>query len=185
MTLKRRRVYVAAGAAILTGVALAAIYWPFSSGRLADGPFGRSGTVSVAGSCIPIPGWIITYGVEDIRNTGPAVATIQKIGYVHPHNLQVLDAFVVPPRGNDLYGGRTGYPPKWMLAERGMTVRPVTGNAASGYSNVILVTRLTGKVGHADAVYLDYEENGKLYRYRTAASLTVKHGDGVHTGVCS
>ena len=33
-------------------------------------------------------------------------------------------------------------------------------------------------------VYLDYKESGKLYYFRTITSLTVKHGDGVHTGVC-
>jgi hypothetical protein len=179
----KRRSYVAVSAAAVIAAALTAVFWPFSSGRSPDGPLGRSGPTQNA-VCTPIPGWIITYGTEGVRNTGPAVATIQKLGYVHPRNLKVLATFVVPPRGNDLYGERNGYPPKWLLAERRMTVRPVKGNAPSDYSNAILVTRLTGPVGHADAVYLDYKENGKLYRLRLITSLTLKHGDGFHTGVC-
>lgn len=169
---------------IILAAALTVVLWPSSPGRSPDGPFGPSGKVTENAGCIPIPGWIITYGVEAVRNTGRSAATIQKIGYVHPHNLKVLDTFVVPPQGDTLYGGRTGYPPKWMLAERSMTVRPANGTAMDDYANVILVTRLTGKIGHADAVYLDYKNNGALYYFRTITSLTVKHGDGVHTGVC-
>lgn len=178
----KRRLWVAVSAAVIVAAAVTAIFWPSSPGRAAGGPFGPSEQTQNA-ACIPIPGSIITYGLEAVRNTGPSEAAIQKIGYVHPHNLKVLDAFVVPPRGDDLYGGRYGYPPPWMLAERRMTVPPVTGTAMADYSDVILVTRLTGKTGHADAVYLDYKENGTLYRYRTITSLTVKHG--VHPGACT
>lgn len=183
MTVKPR-LYVAAGAAaVIAAAALAVVFWPSSSGRSSDGPFGPSGPTQNAG-CIPIRGWIVTYGVEGVRNTGSSNATIQKIGYVHPRNLKVLDTFVVPPPRDVLYGGRPGYPPRWMRAERRMTVPPAKGNTMAAYSNVILVTRLTGPVGHADAVYVDYKENGKLYYLRTTTSLTVKHGDGVHTGRC-
>lgn len=181
MTVKPR-LYVAVSAAVIA-VALAAVFWSFSSGRSGDGPLGRSGPTENA-ACIPIRGWIITYGLEEVRNTGSSEATIQKIGYVHPHNLKVLDTFVAPNHRGVGYGGEHGYPPKWMLAERRLTVPPVKGNTMADYSDVILVTRLTGPVGHADAVYLDYKENGTLYRLRTITSLTVKHGDGQHTGVC-
>jgi hypothetical protein len=181
----KRRLYVAVSAsAIIAAAALTAVLWPSSPGRAVGGPFGSSGTVAENAICVPIRGWILTYGVEAVRNTGPADATIQRIGYVHPHNLKVLDTFVVPPRGDTFFGERHGYPPKWILAERSMTVPPAKGNEPRDYRDVIVVTRLTGQVGHADAVYLDYKENGKLYYFRTITSLTVKHGDGVHTGVC-
>ena len=160
---------------IIVAAALAAGCGSSSPGRVPDGPFGPSGTAAEATECIPIPGWIITYGFEAVRNTGSSDATIQKIGYVHPDNLQVLDTFVVPVHGVALYGGRTGYPPKWMLAERSRTVPPARGLKTDDYYNVILVTKLTGRIGHADAVYADYKENGALYYYRTITSLTVKH----------
>lgn len=179
----KRWLYAAVSTAAIAA-ALTAVSWQSSPGRSPDGPFGPSGTVTENAACIPIPGRIITYGAEAVRNDGRSEATIQKIGYVHPHNLKVLDAFVVPPRGDTLYGGRPGYPPEWMLAERSMTVRFAHGTAMDDYANVILVTRLTGQAGHADAVYLDYEDNGTLYYFRTITSLTVKHGDGVRTGVC-
>jgi hypothetical protein len=180
---RRFRATVAAStAAIIVAAVLAAVFWPSSPGRSADGPFGPSKATQNA-ECIPIPGTIITYGFEAIRNTGSSDATIQKIGYVHPHNLKVLDAFVVPVHGSSLYGGQYGYPPKWMLAERSMTVPPAKGTGLDDYTNVIIVTKLTGKTGHADAVYLDYKENGTLYSYRTITSLTVKHG--VRVGQCT
>jgi hypothetical protein len=37
--------------------------------------------------------------------------------------------------------------------------RSATGNTPDDYTNVILVTKLTGKAGFADAVYLDYHPN--------------------------
>lgn len=183
MTVKRR-VYATVSVPVVIAAALTVVFWPFSPSRSSDGPFGPSGPTQNA-ECIPIPGSIITYGFEEVRNTGSSDATIQQIGYIHPHNLKVLDTFVVPNHRGAGYGGQHGYPPGWMSAERRMTVPPAKGNTMADYSNVILVTKLTGPVGHADAVYLDYKENGKLYYLRTITSLTVKHGDGVHTGVCS
>lgn len=170
----RRKLYLAFGTA---AVIVAAGCGPSSVGRAADGPFGPSRMAAENAECIPIPGWIITYGFEGVLNTGSSDATIQKIGYVRPHNLQVLDTFVVPVHGISLYGGRTGYPPKWMLAERTRTVPPARGNRPDDYANVILVTKLTGRTAHADAVYIDYKENGTLYYYRTITSLTVKHDE--------
>lgn len=167
--------YAAFGAAAVIVAAALGGCGSSSPSRTAGGPFGPSGTAAENAECIPIPGWIITYGFEGVLNTGSSDATIQKIGYVHPRNLQVLDTFVVPVHGNPLYGGQSGYPPKWMLAERTRTVPPARGNRLNDYSNVILVTKLTGKTAHADAVYVDYKENGKLYHYRTITSLTVKH----------
>jgi hypothetical protein len=179
---QRRHSVAVSAATIIVAAALAAVFWPFSPGRAADGPFGPSEATQNA-ECIPIPGWVITYGFESVRNTGSSDATIQKIGYVRPHNLRVLDVFVVPVHGSALYGGEYGYPPKWMLAERSLIVPPVKGARIDDYTNVIVVTKLTGKTGHADAVYLDYKENGRLYRYRTITSLTVKHG--VRAGQCA
>jgi hypothetical protein len=167
---------VAAGAAVVIAAAvLTAVLWPSSPGSLADGPFGQSNQTDQASECIPIAGRIITYGFEGVRNAGSADAVIQRIGYVNPHHLKVLSAFVVPPHNGDLYGGISGYPPPWMHTERTLKVPPAHGTGVDSYANVILVTELTGATGHADAVYLDYQESGTQYRYRTITALTVKH----------
>lgn len=155
---------------------LAAVFWPSGSGRSADGPFSPSSKVSGFSLCQPIPGSVITFGLDQFRNAGSSPATIQKIGYVHPRGLKILDAFVVPVHHKTLYGAQPGYPPKWMHAARSLTVPPDSGDKPVDHRNIIIVTKLTGKTGHADAAYLSYEENGVLYRFRTGTSLTVKHG---------
>jgi hypothetical protein len=165
--MKHRGFLIASAVVIFAAAAALAItLWP-SSGPSWDGPFGMSGPTTAA-SCIPIPGRVITYGVESVKNSGPSDATIVSIGYDNPHNLQVLQAFTIPVHGY-LYGGRTGYPPRWMLAERTSVIRP-------GHEyNVIIVTRLTGQEGHADAVLVNYTEHGTQYRLRTIAALAVKY----------
>jgi hypothetical protein len=167
----KRRGFLIAGAVVILAMAtaLAVTLWP-SSGPSSDGPFGPSGPTT-QGNCIPIPGRVITYGFEFVKNYSSSNATIQGIGYVDPHGLQVLQAFTVPVHGY-LYGGRTGYPPKWMLTEHTSVIRP-----GRSY-NVIIVTRLTGREGHADAVFVNYTENGAQYRLRTITSLEVKQQPG-------
>jgi hypothetical protein len=175
MKLKPRVAVAVAGAAgVIAAAALTAALWPSSPGRLPDGPFGRSEQATQDSECIPIPGRIITYGFETVRNVGSADAVIQHIGYVSPHHLKVLSAFVVPPHDGHFYGGIKGYPPSWMRKQHSLTVHPAHGTGLDSYANVILVTELTGVTGHADAVYLDYKENGTLYRFRSITSLTLK-----------
>jgi len=111
----------------------------------------------------------LSYGFEFVENYGKSDATIQRISYLNPSNLQVLQTFTFPVYNHLLYGGRWGYPPRWMLAERASLIRP-------GHQyNVILVTRLIGQQGHADAVLVNYTENGTQYVLRTITSLDVKH----------
>jgi hypothetical protein len=180
---RRRSVAAAIGAAVIAVAALTAALWPSGAARSAAGPFGPAVRVSENAECIPIPGSIITYGFEAVRNAGSSAATIQKIGYVDPHHLKILDTFVVPVHNRPLYGGEYGYPPKWLQSERTVTVPPAHGTALNDYSNVIIVTKLIGETGHADAIYVDYKENGALYFFRSITSLTVKHG--VRTGRCT
>lgn len=164
----KRKGFLIAGAVVILAVAtvLAITLWP-SSGPSSDGPFGPSGK-TIEGECIQIPGQVITYGFEFVENYGKSDATIQRISYVNPSNLQVLQTFTFPVYNHDLYGGRWGYPPQWMLRERTSVIRP-------GHQyNVILVTRLTGREGHADAVFVNYTENGTQYVLRTITALDVK-----------
>jgi hypothetical protein len=138
-----------------------------SAGPNSDGPFGPSGR-TIEDECVQIPGQVITYGFEFVENYSRSVATIQRVSYVNPTNLQVLQTFTIPVYNHLLYGGRTGYPPRWMLALRTGLIRP-------GHQyNVILVTQLTGQQGHADAVLVNYTENGTQYVLRTITALDVK-----------
>ena len=81
----------------------------------------------------------------------------------------MLQTFTIPVYNHLLYGGRWGYPPKWMLAERTSVIRP------GRQYNDIIVTQLIGQQGHADAVLVNYTENGAQYLLRTITSLDLKH----------
>jgi len=167
--MKRKRFMIAGSVAILAVATVLAITLSLSSsGPNSDGPFGPSGPTT-EDECIQIPGQVITYGFEFVENYGKSDATIQRISYLNPSNLQVLQTFTFPVYNHLLYGGRWGYPPRWMLAERASLIRP-------GHQyNVILVTRLIGQQGHADAMLVNNTENGTQYVLRTITSLDVKH----------
>jgi hypothetical protein len=168
----KRKVYVIAGAVVIFAVAavLAITLWP-SSGPSPDGPFGPSGSTT-QDECIPIPGRVITYGSETVTNDGSSDATIQQIGYVNPHDLQVLQTFAIPVHNHLTYAGLWGYPPRWMLAERTSVIPP-------GHQyELVIVTRLTGQQSHADAVLVSYTENGTQYLLRTITALYVRQQPG-------
>ena len=165
----KRKGFVIAGAVVILAVAtvLAITLWP-SSGPSTDGPFGPSGPTT-SGLCVPIPSRVITYSLEIVKNDGSSDAAIEGTSYVNPRNLQVLQTFTIPVYNNRSYAEQFGYPPKWMLRERTSVIRP-------GHEyELVIVTRLIGQQGHADAVLVNYTENGTEYLLRTTTSLTVKH----------
>jgi len=72
-------------------------------------------------------------------------------------------------RADLTYAGEGGYPPEWRLRERTSVIRP-------GHEyEVVIVTRLIGGEGHADAVLVNYTENGSQYVLRTITAFDVKH----------
>ena len=157
---RRLRVSVGVGAAvavIAVAAVLAAVFWPSGSGRSAGGPFTPSSKVSGFSVCQPIRGSVITFGIDQFRNRRPSPATIQKIGYLHKRGLKVLTAFVVPMGDKSQYGVQPGYPPKRIYAERRLTV-PARRNTPD-YVNLIVVTKLTGTIGHADAACSHWTES--------------------------
>ena len=167
----KRSAFVIAGAVVILAVAtvLAITLWP-SSGPNSDGPFGPSGQPTDE-TCFGISGQVLTYNFEIIKNHGSSDAAIQRISYVSPHNLQVLQTFVIPfnRKTNQEAVGTSGYPPAWLLAYRTNVIRP-------GHQYLlVLVTRLIGHEGTADAVLVNYTENGTPYLLRTITSLDVKH----------
>ena len=166
----RRKGLVIASAVVIVavGTVLAIALSLSSSGPSADGPFGLSGPTTET-NCFQIPGPVITYSFEDVTNSGSSDATIQRVSYVNPRNLQVLQTFTDPVHNNLTYAGNLGYPAKWRFAERSSVIRP-------GHEyEVVIVTRLTGQQGHADAVLVNYTENGAQYVLRTITALEVKH----------
>ena len=165
----RRRAFVIAGAVVLLAVAtVLAITLRPSSGASSDGPFGPSGQ-TVNESCFGIQGQVLTYNLEIVKNYGPSGATIQRISYVNPHNLQVLQTFTVPfnNKTNQEVVGKSGYPPQWFLTDRTSVIRP------GRQYLLVLVTRLIGREGHADAVLVNYTENGTQYVLRTITAIRV------------
>jgi len=169
----KRKAFVIAGAVVILVVAtvLAITLSLSSSGPNSDGPFGPSGQTNLAENCDEITGHVLTYAFEDVKNSGSSDATIQRISYVSPRNLQVLQAFTIPfnKQTNRASVMHPGGPPQWMLADRTSVIRP-------GHQYLlVLVTRLIGQEGRADAVLVNYTENGAQYVLRTTTSLDVKH----------
>jgi hypothetical protein len=165
----KRRAFVAAGAVVILAVAavLAVTLWP-SSGPSGDGPFGPSSQQTDAVICVGIPGQVVTYSAEIVKNSGSSDATIQRIGYASPHNLRVLQTFTMLVRGLDTDAEHWGYPPQSWLAERTSMIRP------GRQYQLVIVTQLIGQAGHADAVLVNYTENGSQYVLRTTTALDVK-----------
>jgi hypothetical protein len=165
----KRKAFVAAGAVVIVAVAtvLAVTLWP-SGGPSSDGPFGPSGQTIDAVNCFGIPGRVLTYSAEIVKNSGSSDATIQRIGYASPRNLRVLRTFTIPVHGLDTYADHWGYAPQSWLAERTTIIRP------GRQYQLVIVTRLIGREGHADAVLVNYTENGTPYVLRTTTALDVK-----------
>lgn len=160
-----------AGAVVILAVAtvLAITLSLASSGPNSDGPFGPSGQTT-AQNCQQITGQVLTYNFEIVKNYGPSDATIQRISYVSPHNLQVLQTFTIPfnSKTNQAAVMQPGYPPQWMFADRTDVIRP-------GHQHLlVLVTRLIGHEGTADAVFVNYTESASQYTLRTTTALDVK-----------
>jgi len=138
-----------------------------SSGPRANGPFGPSGSTTQE-NCFESPGQVVTYSFETVTNGGSADAAIQRASYVNPRHLQVLQTFTIPVHNNLSYAEEWGYPPQWMLRERTSVIRP------RHEYEVVIVTRLIGQEGHADAVLVNYSENGTQYVLRTITALEIK-----------
>jgi hypothetical protein len=158
-------------AVLAVAAVLAVVFWPSSDVPSSNGPFGPSGP-TVNAACVPSSGRIVTYAGETINNTSKADATIQRISYVHPRNFQVLYWFAAPLGGHrpTLFASFSGYPPRWLLAERTRVIGP--GGVNHSYA-LVIVTRLTRPVGHADAVYVNYTQNGTRYTLRTITAIQV------------
>jgi hypothetical protein len=166
--MKRKGLLIVGGVVVLVVAAVLGVTLSLSSsGPAADGPFGPA-RPTTGEDCFESPGQVVTYSFEDVTNGGSSDATIQHASYVNPRNLQVIQTFTIPARDDLSYAEEWGYPPQWMLRERSIVLRP------RHEYEVVMVTRLIGQEGRADAVLVNYSEAGSQYVLRTITALEIK-----------
>ena len=147
-----------------------------------DGPL-RTGTESVS-VCLPVaPDGALTFGVDILRLTGDASATIEEVALVMADGIEVLGADVMPLSGTNYIGSMEDYPPSaGQLSKQGLTQdwaarRPAKGarlSASDGTSNIVLGVRATQPTGTAEATRVIYRSGGERYTVQTATALTLK-----------
>lgn len=151
------------------------------SSHLEAGPFGPRGTPG--SECAPVPrGGVLSFGFEAFRNQGHQAATISKITLNTPHSLRLIDAWVIPITGDDLYGVLSGYPPvkhiqpgvQWAERQRasGATVAPGSG-PSNRMTNVLAVLKPVHQTGWAQGLNVYYHVGGTQYLFRTTTKIIV------------
>lgn len=157
-----------------------------SDGPAANGPFGTGGGTGEV-CAWTTAGNVLTYGVEDLRNSG-GTATINKIALVDPRHLRVVSAWAVPITGTNLLGVFRGEPPSGygggapLAAGIQWTQRQPANGAVIPHSrghdvtNLVLVLKPSGPVGTATAVDVYYTEGGTAYLLHWPIRMEVKVG---------
>lgn len=164
-----------AAAALLAGALLAscasasANYGPLASGGLGAGQ-----------ECIPVPpGGVVSYGFQAFSNPGSA-ATVTKVDLAEPRNLRILQAWIVPVTGHDLYGVLDGYPPDGHLPRGVQWAQRQSADGAviphlqgPDVANLVLVLEPLAKVATAAGVNVSYTEAGTSYQLQTHFAIQV------------
>jgi len=149
-----------------------------SSPAINTGPLGGGGEPGE--ECARIsPGEVLGYGFEEFRNSGAAIATIEKVALTDPRGLRMLAAYVVPVTGNVLYGVQPGWPPaylpsgfQWPQRQKAMGAQ-IPHSPGHDAINLLLVLKPTGRVGTARSVDVYYRATGQNYHLRTVTSIRV------------
>ena len=176
---------IRAAGALLASVLLASVLLAScaSSSRPNYGPLGIgfSGNGGAVGTeCLPVhPGGVVSFGFEPLVNRGTAV-TVTKVDLADPRGLRVLQAWIVPITGNDLYGVLDGYPPAahipsgvhWEQRQRadGAIIPHTHGRHVA---NLVLVLRPLKKAASAAGVNVYYKESGKSYHLQTHIGIVL------------
>jgi hypothetical protein len=166
---------------VIAGSLLACLLTACST-HLAAGPFGPRGTPGA--ECAPVPrGGVLSFGFEGFRNQGGQVATISKITLNAPHRLRLIDAWVIPVTGDDLYGVLSGYPPvkrmqpgvQWAERQRasGATVEPGNGPPDHVSTNILAVLKPVHQTGWAQGLNVYYHVGDTQYVFHTATKIMV------------
>lgn len=169
-----------AGLGLLVAGSLTSCLLVACSGHLGAGPFGPGGSPGTECAGIPHDD-VLSYGFEEFRNRGPRAATISKITLNAPHSLRLVDAWVIPITGDDLYGVLSGYPPvkrmqpgvQWARRQRasGATIAPT--RPSSQVVNILAVLKPVHKDGWAQGLDVYYHVGGTKYVFRTATKIVV------------
>lgn len=124
-------------------------------------------------------GGVVSFGFEAFHNPGSA-ATITSVSLAGPHNLQILQSWIVPVTGNNLYGVLDGYPPykhlpsgvNWAQRQRadGATIPHLPGKAVA---NLILVLKPLATAASAAGVNLYYKEASANYHLQTHFAIRI------------
>jgi hypothetical protein len=128
------------------------------------------------------PGGVAYSGFEAFHNTG-GTATTERVTLVHPRNLQLVAAWVVPITGTDLIGVGSGYPSasdlastapgaQWGQRQRvsSAVVRHTRGH---DLIDLVVVVKPSGKVGTAKAINLYYQADGTHYLLHVPYGLKI------------
>lgn len=125
------------------------------------------------------PGGVVSYGFEAFHNPGPEV-TITKVNLAEPRGLQILQAWIVPITGHNLYGVFDGYPPyahlpggvRWAqrAAVDGAVIPHLRG---PDVTNLVLVLKPRTKVATAAGVNVYYIAAGTNYHLQTHFAIRV------------
>ncbi len=173
-----------AGAWLAVGLLAGALLAGCDSGNAVNtGPFGNGGVWGE--ECVPVPrGAVLSYGGDEFRNSGGAIATISKVALANPRGIRMLAAYVVPVTGHFLYGVWPGYPPtahmqagvRWSQRQQadGATVPP--SRDGHDVTNLVLVLKPTAKTGWARGIDVWYRESGQHYHLRTATRIRLLAG---------
>lgn len=123
----------------------------------------------------------LTYGFENIRNTGYAPTEITGIDLVRPHGLEVTGAVVVPLQDSAVLGNYATWPPPahrlgggigW--SNRAPALRyalPTTPDTDQGY-NLVLHLRRTGRPSAFAGIEVTYQVGDLVYHRRSHTTFT-------------
>jgi hypothetical protein len=154
-----------------------------SDNAVNTGPFGNGGEPgSECAGSIPV-GRVVTYGFNEFANTAKGTATISKLTLSDSHGLKMLQAWIVPITGYDLYGVVNGYPPEpdlpagvqWEQRQRPDGARIPESKGHLVY-NILVVLKLTARKGTARGIDIYYSDGGQQYHLRTTTSIQLQVG---------
>ena len=145
-----------------------------SAGLTAGGPLGPGGTSGRL--CLPSIDGTATVAIDALTASEPV--SIEAVRLQNAADLAIIDASVVVVPRTTLIGAHDAYPPNEIHADapswsdrvpaRGATLQP------GETWNLILGVKVEGKRGTADAVEVQYTNDGNAHRYLATTELDLR-----------
>jgi hypothetical protein len=129
--------------------------------------------------CIPLgKGRDLTYGFDAIRNSGPVPLEVQTVSLVQPHDLRLVEAFLLPIEGRPAIGATAVWPPTNAdaVAVWGRRAKAVGAQISKADGNVNLALHLAATSDEAsfEAVRVRYRVGNREFVGRTSTRFRVK-----------